>query len=144
MIFFAFLLELVDCLKEKDIPKRDIKDQLHFRHSYSMILKEEAWEQKHERNWDRKPTFKRHQKLLLSRIDHCQDGIRAEDKACATRKCPHPTGSLLQDSHCSDWKTVGQKNAEDGTPTFIASAACSFPPAFSLQTGTMTSTWHKV
>jgi hypothetical protein len=40
---------------------------------------------------------------------------------------------------------VGQKNAEDGTPTFIASAmACSFPAAFSLQSGTMTSTWHNV
>ncbi len=65
--------------KEKDEPKRDVKDQLHFRHS--MILKEEAWEQKHERNWDRKPTSERHQKLLLSGIDHCQAGIRAEDKA---------------------------------------------------------------
>jgi len=65
-------------------------------------------------------------------------------RACATRECPHPTRSLLRDSHCSDWKTVGQKNAEDGTPTFITSAACSFPRAFSLQTGTMTSTWHKV
>jgi hypothetical protein len=42
---------------------------------------------------------------------------------------------------------VAQNNAEDGTPTFIASAmACSFPPAFSLQSGTMTSTstWHNV
>jgi hypothetical protein len=38
---FAFLLELVDCLKEKDKPKRDVKGQLHFRHLYSMLLKEE-------------------------------------------------------------------------------------------------------
>jgi hypothetical protein len=82
--------------------------------------------------------------LFLSGIDHCQAGIQAEDKACAARESPHLTGSLLWDSHCCDWKTVGQNNAEDGIPTFIASATCSFPPAFSLQTGTMTSTWHKV
>ncbi len=40
---------------------------------------------------------------------------------------------------------MGQKNAEDGTPTFITSAmAYNFPPAFSLQSGIMTSTWHNV
>ncbi len=110
-----------------------------------MILKEEeAWEQKHERNWDRKPTSERHQKLLLLGIDHCQAGLQAEDKAWLQGRV-HIQLVPCYGIHIAVIGKQWDKRMQKMVPLLSLQApwpATSLLP--SLQSGIMTSTWHNV